>query len=1295
MGQSRKVMVFLILLSFIFNLIVSLNFLYFKNPASTGSINDSNITSHYTDESYIIWDNSPLTILGQESKTNIDAIRFGDVIGDNKSEVIVTLNSTIDYLMVFNSSNGKQLWNISSKGLVSAFDQKYAIGKREGFLFITDIRGDSGNEIVIPHTSYNNSIYGGIKANVTAINPLTHSIVWNADIWEYGKFWYSLLSTWSGPNEIRATAIGDINNDGKSEIVVGTRPGVSYGNGQIFMLNGTDGNLLWKQNGTKYKCDFLAMADINHDHQAEVIAISDDTIVALNGTNGHQIWKYILIQKVNSLAVSDINGDSCADIVVGSSKVVAGSVAVAAINGSNGKSLWNFSTPSSLNPIYDIKIANLYNDSTPEIIARCGGGSNYKIYVLNHTGGEIWSKVALVNTIAIADFDGDKILDVVYGQTNGKYVYALDGSNGALIFKKQVTSNNQYFQIASTDFAPDPYGKLLVSDFTSDLMMMQKNIYPDLSITSADIAFSPQCPYQGQNVTINCSISNKGNVNITNCKVSFYYDTQNPINLIKNKSINVNIYTPVQVSVIWNTSGHLGNHNIIVITDPDNLIFESNKTNNVAIKTLFIMDETLGPDIHLISPLNTTYNTPNIPVNITNSTEVHRAWFRFSNNGGNGWTANFSLIYNGFSFTNSTIWVNNHYLLQIFADNSYGKISMLQVKFTMEILQQFYTTDFLITPPSIDGILNSNEWGKITFNRTITIGDAHFYLKTNSSYLFLACDFVGDSIQNMYDGFSVFIDDQDHILSAGHEHEFVIYGDGYTYYYYWQGVIWTMGTKPAGFLGGVSYSTGHAVYEMQIPLNSIFSSVGNVIAISISASDYDKGGLADWPIGYDYYNPATWGDLELSGYFSISKPLNITYNTPMVPINIENASYVQNAWYRNTTGMGWSGNATLIWMGNHFTNSSSILWKDGIHHLQVFCNGSFGKIYQMDRWFTIDTAFPPLINITTPNNITYTNENVPVIVTNASKVLTCWYRHKLNGDGRWSGNSTLIYTGPYFSNSTTLIWQTGLNYLQVFANNSFGKISMREIWFSISLPLYNFINITAISPNPSNGFTLLIVTNSSILTMKGVLANVSGPANYFKYILITFQGGNQWTGNFTVFQTGTYTIKVNGTNLGGITSYDMEFLEGDITPPVLIITRTQSNGKVIIIVNSNERLALLQMNISGPNGFFLYPNLVNQISTQWIGNFSPITYGFYTIRVNGTDIAGNNGCQSNIFEYKAPSSSNIWIFILIALIIAAGSITIGIFLKKRKGYSKNTKRQKGERQNEKGLKPPLPRSHNI
>ncbi len=1271
LGKLREIMTVFIITTLIFSSTSFYNLFSQGNRAKLNPLSNSNIQSLYTNESYIVWDNSPLTIIGQESETTIDAIQFGVLTDGENPEVIVTLNSTTDYLMVFNGSNGQQLWNVSSQGLVSAFDPSSAIGKREGLLFITDIQGDSQNEIVIPHRSYNASIYGGIKANITTINPITQSIIWNADIWEYGKFWDPLLLTTRGPNDIRAAAIGDTNSDGKYEIVVGTS-GTPYVNeAEIFMINGINGSLLWKQNAPNDKTDFLAIADIDNDDQDDVICLSDYTIQTINITNGQPIWNTTLPYKGYSLATGDINGDSCADILVGLSKVIDGSVAVTAINGSDGKSLWNFSTPGDFNPIYDITIADLYNDTNPKIIAGCGGGSgpNYKIYVLNQTGGEIWSKGGSVNTIAIADFDGDNKLDVAYGDYNGKWVSALNGLNGTLIFNKQVTTTNQYFQITTANFSQDSFDKLLVTDSIDKLMMMQENIYPDLTITTSGIAFTPQTPNQGQNVTINCTILNEGNANVTNCKVSIYYDTQNPSNLITNQSVNIDYYAPVYVSAQWNTSGYLGNHNIIVSVDPDDLISESNESNNIAVKLLFISAPTLGPSIQLISPLNTTYNTPTFPINITNSTEVHQAWFRYSINGGADWTTNYTLIFDGSSFVNLTIWTNNHYLLQVYANNSYGKVSRRVASFIVEILKDSYMTDFLITPPNIDGTLNPGEWEKITFNRTVSTKTSHFYLKTNSSHLFLACNESGDSSQTMFDSFSVFVDENhDHNLNGGQEHCFIVYGDDITGYQYWQGAFWISGTPPAGFLGRVNYSTGSAIYEMQIPLNIIPSSTGEVLGISISVYDDDTGDLADWPLNRDPNNASTWGNLNLSGFLSILIPQNVTYNNPTVPIVIENVSSVESVWYRTTTGVGWSVNTTLSWNGSYFTNSSLLLWGAGSYQLQVFCNNSYGDIFQNDEWFTINTTILPSINLLTPENNSYSNGFIPITVSNSSEIATCWYRTSTDGGSNWSNNITLTYNGVNFTNSTILQWSNGVYYLQVFANNSYNIISMREIWFSVSIPINYFVNITAISPNPSNGLTQITVVNSSILTSAGILANVSGPNSFFQYIPMIYQGMSQWIGNITVSFTGLYTVRVNGTNLIGVTQYDTRQLEGDLDPPVLGIDVSQINNLVIItITNSTESINLLEVHISDPDGFFQNIEMVYQGANQWVGNFTPEKDGIYIINANGTDVVGNVGNLTDSFEFTAQSPPNDWVLIVVlGFIIGVVPISLIVIIKRRK-----------------------------
>ncbi|NVM30995.1 MAG: hypothetical protein HWN65_19295 [Candidatus Helarchaeota archaeon] len=77
-------------------------------------------------------------------------------------------------------------------------------------------------------------------------------------------------------------------------------------------------------------------------------------------------------------------------------------------------------------------------------------------------------------------------------------------------------------------------------------------------------------------------------------------------------------------------------------------------------------------DLALISPRNQSYNYQTIPIILINSSEINVAWYR--NDSGMGWSANYTLVFNGTHFVNNSnlTWPDGFYYVQVFVNLSSG-----------------------------------------------------------------------------------------------------------------------------------------------------------------------------------------------------------------------------------------------------------------------------------------------------------------------------------------------------------------------------------------------------------------------------------------------------------------------------------------------------------------------------------------------------------------------------------------------------------------------------------------------
>jgi hypothetical protein len=116
---------------------------------------------------------------------------------------------------------------------------------------------------------------------------------------------------------------------------------------------------------------------------------------------------------------------------------------------------------------------------------------------------------------------------------------------------------------------------------------------PDLEILSSNIIFSNNSPKEGQQIQINATIKNKGNVNATTpFKVQFFNGDPDfgGVQIGINQTINsLGTGKNVTLNVSWIISSP-GRHDIYVIVDPplisNGVIVETNENNNKAYLTL-------------------------------------------------------------------------------------------------------------------------------------------------------------------------------------------------------------------------------------------------------------------------------------------------------------------------------------------------------------------------------------------------------------------------------------------------------------------------------------------------------------------------------------------------------------------------------------------------------------------------------------------------------------------------------------------------------------------------------------
>jgi outer membrane protein assembly factor BamB len=241
----------------------------------------------------------------------------------------------------------------------------------------------------------------------------------------------------TGGSVYSTPAVGDINGDGKLEVVFSSL------DGWLYAVSAENGSLVWKFNMGKASQAAPLIYDVNSDGKNEVVfnlgypsTIYElrPYVYALRGDNGVVLWTISIDGNVFSApSAADVDNDGEVEVVFGS---VNGKVYV--VRGENGEIKWS----RKVGRIYStVPIADLDNDGQLDLVV-CTWDNG--IHALRASDGEpLWwvSSISYVQTDpAVGDIDGDGVLEVVVPSRPG-WVYCLRGEDGSLMWSFE--ANNE------------------------------------------------------------------------------------------------------------------------------------------------------------------------------------------------------------------------------------------------------------------------------------------------------------------------------------------------------------------------------------------------------------------------------------------------------------------------------------------------------------------------------------------------------------------------------------------------------------------------------------------------------------------------------------------------------------------------------------------------------------------------------------------------------------------------------------------------------------------------------------
>lgn len=238
-----------------------------------------------------------------------------------------------------------------------------------------------------------------------------------------------------------SAAVGDLDGDGKPEIVFGT-----YTNDEhLYAVGAKDGSVLWKFKSHGGPFD-ASVAIVKLEDQTVVLAADsgDGTLFCLDA-KGRELWTVKLPSGTDSPpAVADLDGDGTPEIVVGTMMAADRKGRVCAI--SNKKIIWEAKVPGHVQS--EPALVDLDGDHKLEVVVTCWMGDKKVRALSGKDGSELWSFQAdgeMYHGVSIA---GESIVFATCAGT----VYALD-FKGALRWK--TTLQGEYLFAPTTVVGKD------------------------------------------------------------------------------------------------------------------------------------------------------------------------------------------------------------------------------------------------------------------------------------------------------------------------------------------------------------------------------------------------------------------------------------------------------------------------------------------------------------------------------------------------------------------------------------------------------------------------------------------------------------------------------------------------------------------------------------------------------------------------------------------------------------------------------------------------------------------------